>query len=57
MFGVARAFPRGRATESAVFSGISSMGSPFQPENRSDNFGHKILETSGFSPCYFQKLS
>ncbi|HMB08926.1 MAG TPA: hypothetical protein VKP69_35005, partial [Isosphaeraceae bacterium] len=50
MFGVARAFPRGRAPESAVFSGGFSTGSLFQPEKRSDNISHSILEFPGFSP-------
>jgi hypothetical protein len=50
MFGVARAFPRGRVPVSAVFSGVFSTGSPFQPEKRSDNISHRILEYSRFSP-------
>src|SRR5512135_1772346 len=52
MFGVAQAFPRGRAPESAVFSGVLATDPPFRPENCSDNIIHVIPRFSGFSPCY-----
>jgi hypothetical protein len=50
MFGVARAFPRGRVPESTEFSRDFSTGSPVQPEKRSDNISHRILELLGFLP-------